>query len=519
VIAKNKNRGRTAISKDGVGINRRAVLGASGAVLLAASVASGRSSGDAGLDDKRRPPNRDSGESRAIATYVTETRYDALPEFVRTISKRSILDAIGVSMAAAGLEPACDPFLQLAFDSGPGPSVVLGTGRRASMSAAALANGALAHALDYEDAHDPSFTHPNAATVAAAISVADARDGISGREFIVAVTVGCDLVARLSMAQGNVGQRPVAYYPPAIVGTFGATAAAARLLKLSAEQTLDAFSLALCANSASAQILFSPYSDIRAIRDGFCAQTGVQAALLAAAGTKGFDKPFEGEGGFYDMYSGGLCSPGRLTAQLGDRFAGEQVGFKAWPACRATHIYIQAILEGLRRGSINAPEIETMTAYVKSSDLIVCEPEAEKRRPRAAIDAKFSIYYTLAETLLRERIDLASFASEALSDPVTLQLADKIDYKVDEEKARPGDEGGGPLLSIRMKGGTEVQLGIDSLYGSPENPMSQQALVRKFIDCGLAAPAGYPERNLQAFAGTILALEDVPDVRAITQAL
>src|SRR5690348_1654524 len=104
----------------------------------------------------------------------------------------------------------------------------------------------------------------------------------------MAVMLGSDVCCRISMAQGNVDELPKAFYPPAIAGTFGATATAARLMQLTPEQTLDAFSLALCQNSCSAEILSDAYSDIRAVRDGLCAQVGVQAAQLARRGVKGF---------------------------------------------------------------------------------------------------------------------------------------------------------------------------------------------------------------------------------------
>jgi 2-methylcitrate dehydratase PrpD len=499
------------------GLTRRTVLAAGGLLALSPH-AVGATAGGGG--ENRRPPDPASGESLEVARFVAETPFEALPAPTVKMTRLAILDAIGVSMAAAGLEPACRPFLDLAFDSEGGDAVVMGTSRRCSIGMSALANGALAHALDYEDAHEPSFTHPNAATVAAAVSVADGQGGVSGKEFISAVAVGCDLVCRLALAQGRVGELPVeGFYPPAIVGTFGAAAAAARLLRLDARQTVDAMSLALCVNSCSAEILFSPYSDIRAIRDAFCAQAGVQAALLARRGVKGFAAPFEGKGGFFAMYAGGRCLPGVLTDGLGERFAGQDISFKAWPACRATHFYIQAILENHELHATPVAEIESVRAFVKPSDMIVCEPAAEKRRPRAAIDAKFSLYFTLATALRHGKVDLGSFDVNALGDAATLALADKIHYTVDAQAARPRAEGGGDLLVVRLADGSERRWGIDRPFGSPQNPMSDEQLVGKFIDCGLASPNAPKRGDLEALAANILSLDDLADVRSVTRRL
>lgn len=500
---------------NGFKVSRRSLFGAGGGLLLGAATAT------AGNEDPATRPVSEAakGLSRQLATFVSDTPFDALPVASVTMTKRSIMDAIGVSMAAAGLEDACKPFLELAFSDAADDAVVIGTGRKSGMIMAALGNGALAHALDYEDAHGASFTHPNAATVAAALAVADARGAVTGKAFITAVAVGCDLVCRLSIARGNLGKPPRAFYPPAIVGTFGATAAAARLMQLDANEVLDALSLVLCSNSHSAQILYSPYSDIRAVRDGLCAQAGVQAALLASRGVKGFDSPIEGKGGFFSMYSDARFVPGALTDGLGTSFAGEEVGFKAWPACRASHIYIQAILEGLEKDGLDPAEVESVHANVKESDLIICEPAAEKRRPRAAIDAKFSLYFVVATALLNRQVVLGSFNGDAMRESAVLALADRVTYEIDEAEARPRAEGGGTLLTVRLSDGSERRWGIDTLYGSPANPMSENALVRKFVDCGRAAPTGPGDAELEQVARTLLALESVSDMRTITKNL
>ena len=456
----------------------------------------------------------------ALAKYVASTRFEDLPADVLTMTKYSILDAIGVSMAASGLEAACRPFIDTALGSGSAEqSVVMGTGARTSMIMAALANGALAHALDYEDAHDPSRTHPNAATVAAAISIADATTGISGKQFMLAVALGCDVTCRLSMAQGNVNELPKAFYPPAIVGTFGATASASRLLGLTPEQTLNAFSLALGQNSCSAEILFDAYSDIRAVRDSFCAQTGVQAAQLAKRGVKGFQRPIEGQGGFFAMYAQGQQVPGLLTRELGVRFEGRNVGFKAWPACRDTHLYIQAILEGMQREPVAVDQIVEVRAFVNESNLIVCEPAGEKRRPRGAIDAKFSLYFTLASALLHRDITLRSYTTEALAQADVLQLAQKVHYTLDASRTRLDGRETRDLLEVRLRDGSTRRWGVRHLYGSPENPLAESALVSKFIDCGLAARKPQRTTDLQALARQILSLEEVADMKSVTRFL
>ncbi|TXS90262.1 MmgE/PrpD family protein [Parahaliea maris] len=499
---------------------RRGVLLAGASLALAIPTAKALPDATGALSMAAAGEPRATGESRRVAEFIALCTFEQLPDAAVRMARYSILDALGVSMAAAGLEPACAPFIRFAQDDGAaGTAVILGTGLRAHPLTVALVNGSLAHALDYEDTHGASFTHPNAAAVAAAFSLASARGGVTGKRFITAVALGCDITCRLSLAQGNVGAPPDQYYPPAIVGTFGATVAASYLLGLDARQVLDALSLALCANSASAAIVFNPHSDIRAIRDGQCAQVGLQSALLAQQGVRGFDAPFEGKGGFFDMYSRGHYLPGVMVDGLGSRFAGEDVGYKAWPACRATHIYIQAILEGMQRDPVAISEIEKVTVFIRELDLIVSEPAAGKRRPRAAIDAKFSIYFVVATALLTREVTLKSFTAEALVRKDLLNLADKVKYQRNDSQARPGSEGGGTLLTITLRDGSQRHWGIDTLYGSPANPLSEEVLKQKFVDCGLMAQRDISADTLQAIAEQVLSLDAIDDMRTLSQSL
>jgi len=495
-------------------IDRRRLLGAT-AGLVAAAVAPGPATGQGApageASDPRRPADPGSGESLALARHVAHARFEDVPAEAVRLGRYSLLDALGVSLAASGLEPACRPFLDQAIEEGRGgTAVVLGTGKRSTPGLAALANGSLAHALDYEDAHDPSRTHPNAAAVATAVALATAGRKLDGREMLMAVMIGSDVCCRISMAQGNVDELPKAFYPPAIAGTFGATATAARLLRLTPEQTLDAFSLALCQNSCSAEILSDAYSDIRAVRDGLCAQVGVQAAQLAQRGVKGFSRPIEGERGLYAMVAGGRHVPGRLTADLGRRFEGQFVGFKAWPACRDAHPYVQAVLEGQRRDRLRPDDIVSIRAFVPERSLIICEPRDEKRRPRAAIDAKFSVYFTVASALLRRNVGFANFEPAALRDGATLALADRVDYTVDR---------GRPRLVVTLRDGGTREWSIASLYGSPENPMGEADLRAKFIDCGQRAARPLRASQLEALADRLLAVERETDVAALLRLL
>jgi 2-methylcitrate dehydratase PrpD len=451
----------------------------------------------------------DSGESLTLARYVARTGFEDVPADVVEMTQRSILDAIGVSLAASGLEPACRPFIDHALESGGSKeSSILGTGRQVAAIHAALANGSLAHAMDYEDAHEETRTHPNAAAIAAALPLAE-RLGASGRDLIVAVALGCDVVCRLARALVTEGAPPPGFYQPAIVGTFGAATAAAKLLGLSPEGVLDTWSLALCQNSCSAELQNSPESQIRAVREGPCARVGLEAALLAAKGVRGFEAPFEGKSGFFVMYAQG-AQQRSLLGDLNTRFAGRDVSFKAWPSCRDTHVYVQAALELLDQRPIDPRDIAAVTAIVTPQNMIVCEPADLKRRPRTAIAGKFSLYYTLATAIIDRRVEFGSFADAALARPQVLALGDKVAYRVD-----PDAVGRGEVLEVELRDGTTLRHSVRAVYGSPAAPLPIDALVAKFVDCGGRALRPRSANRLQQVAAELLALDRVASVRKV----
>ena len=159
-----------------------------------------------------------------------------------------------------------------------------------------MANGAMAHALDFEDTHDATLVHPHAAAVPAALALAELLGGVSGPDLITAVATGADLACRLALGfveppQGH------GYYLIPMLGMYAASAACGKLLRLNEDELIEAFALASCQAICSDELVTYPPSHLRAIRDAFTAKAGILGALLARQGVKAFDRPFEARGG------------------------------------------------------------------------------------------------------------------------------------------------------------------------------------------------------------------------------
>jgi 2-methylcitrate dehydratase PrpD len=450
--------------------------------------------------------------SAQIAQHIAHSEYAQLPIATIAATKRAILDGVGVMLAASGVSEDVLPFVALArSQAGSAQATLLGFRERVNLPMAALANGAMAHALDFEDAFDPAPSHPNASLLPASISVAEARSPVAGREFIVAVATGCDLVCRLALSL----RQPMesgGWYPPPILGGFGAAAAVSRLLRLSPAQITDAFSLLLCQNTCPGEIKHSPDSVIRAVREAFPAQAAVLSCLLAERGVRGFAHPLEGPGGFFALYASGCFATSDLIDDLGSRYWIEQLSFKKWPCCRGTHAYIEAAqtLRGLH--GLHSDDIVQMKIVGGELQRMLCEPALSKRRPQTVIGAKFSLPFSLAVALRDPEVTLSSFTQESLVDPTLLSLAARCAFEF-EHGLGPHSAAG--ELVLELKSGSVLRHKISAALGDAARPLDEASLRAKFVDCAMHAAIPLTRGSAERMADRILNLEREPDAGAL----
>jgi 2-methylcitrate dehydratase PrpD len=421
--------------------------------------------------------------SARLAAHIARPRHDALGTSTLANTRRALLDGIGVMMAASGLSPEVRPFVELArLQAGAREATILGSWERVGAGAAAFANGAQAHALDFEDAYDAAPTHPNASLIPAALALAQSRPQISGRDFLTAMAVGCDISCRMALAAGaSLELGP--WYPPPILGAFGAVAAAARLLRLDETQIRDAFSLLLCQLACPGEIKHSEHTVIRAVREAFPAQAAVTSVLLAARGVRGFETPLEGRGGFFRLFAGGAYDAAALFARLGEKFYVDDLSFKPWPSCRGTHPYIEAAQELRARYSFEARQIRSIRASIGPVQRMLIEPLTRKRAPSTAIDAKFSIPFTVAAAFVDSEVTLDSFAPAKLTDRELLGVARRVDFDYRDH----GFTLSSGALEVTLDDGRQLAAEIPEARGAPGRPLDDASLIAKFVDCATRA--------------------------------
>jgi 2-methylcitrate dehydratase PrpD len=458
-------------------------------------------------------PERTEGLSDAIAAHIVGTRFEDVPEAAIRSAERSLLDAVGVMLGASGIDDPARTFVDLVLsEAGAEQATVLGSARRVPAAAAAFANGALAHALDFEDSIDTLPVHPNAQVIPAVLALAES-EGLSGARLLTAIAVGCDLAARVAAAAGHrMSER--GWYPPPIAGAIGATGAAANLLGLDHRQTLDAFSLAISQTTASGEIKFSPQSVLRGVRDAFPATVAVRSVQLARAGIRGFDRPFEGTYGFFMTFTGGEYDVAAMLDGLGTRFAGEEVSFKPWPSCRGTHAFVEAALHLL--DGVDSADVASIRLDGPPVTRMLAEPRAGKIAPTAAIDAKFSLPFTVASAVLQRDITLDSFSPAALAAPETLELAARVDFDVEPAYADLLTAG---RTTITLTDGRTLTHEVRTPRGSLENPISEQGLIDKFTTLAGVADLPMDAATAARAADTLLGFRRVADVRVTMEDL
>lgn len=455
--------------------------------------------------------------SRTLARFVAETSYEDLPVSTCEMAKRCLLDGVGVSLAATALADVCVPFRDYAIEQGGRPECTLfGSDVRVPAALAAFANGALAHALDFEDSHDGALLHPNAPTLPAVLAVSEAFAPIGGRDAITAIVVGCEVACRIGLAL-DVPLDRYGWYPPPLIAAFGATAAVGKLMKLDATQLVDAFSLTLCQATCSAELKTSAHSDVRAVRDAFPAQVAVCSALLARKGVKGFDQPLEGPAGFFALYARGEYSSGPLLDELGGRFEIDRISFKPWSSCRGTHVFIEAAQRLIQAHRVDAQDIAAVELTGSRLNRMLAEPLEQKRRPATAIDAKFSLPFIVAVALQRGTVTLDDFSPAALQDTATLELARKVTYTCRDSQPDKGIEALRGSVTIQTREGSRYQIEIAEPLGSERRPLEDDALMGKFSDCCRRARVAQNADSIASWAQQILSLEACGDLRPLVR--
>jgi 2-methylcitrate dehydratase PrpD len=363
------------------------------------------------------------GLTRRLAAFAAEADASRFPESARTSAKLSLLDWCAVGRAGVD-EPVSRIVREMVeAEGGTAEASLFGSATKLPARAAALANGATSHALDYDDTHFDYVGHPSVAIFPAALAMAERVDA-SGRAFLDAALIGLETAVRIGRWLGTAHYQH-GFHQTSTAGSFGAAAACARLLGLDAERA--AHSLGIAATRASG--LKSQFGTMgKPYHAGMAASNGVEAATLAARGFVSRADGIECEQGFGATHAGegGPIDP--VLEGLGRTFRFERVQYKLHACCHGTHAAIEALLALRERDGVAAGDIDSIALVVNPRWLRVCDIA----RPRTGLEAKFS--YRLTSAMVFGELDtsaLASFSEATCARADLVALSERVRVEAD----------------------------------------------------------------------------------------
>lgn len=440
-----------------------------------------------------------------LADFTVSLRFDALPADVVASTRLRTLDVLGLALAASTYDFA--PPVIAAVEGGAGPCTIIGTRKTAVPAGAALANGTLAHGLDFDDTHAASITHASAVVIPTALAVAE-NAGISGRDVITAAVAGYEAIARLGMAAPGAFHAR-GWHATSACGAFAAALTAGKLLGLDAARLTHALGLAGSFASGLMEFL-ADGSTVKRVHAGWAAHAGVFAATLAAGGVTGPASVLEGRFGFYRTFVDAAPLAAAFDT-LGRQWETPRIGYKPYPCCHLAHAYIDCALRLRHEQLVEVDAIAAIECRVPAGEVpIICEPRAVKLRPRSTYEAQFSLPYAVAAALIDGRVGLDTFTPSRLADEPLLALAARVQHVVDPASTFP--DGFPGWVRVRLADGRVVEAREPDGRGGPARPLPESAIVEKFRD---NAGRALPEARRDELERAVLSLDGAPDVRKV----
>lgn len=441
-----------------------------------------------------------------FARHALKTPLSAMPAAAKAAARIFILDTIGVGVAGARASYA-DDILRAARRWGAAglsdAAHVLGRRVRLPAPAAAFVNGFQIHCQEFDCVHEAAVVHPMATIGAALFAECETR-GTAGEDLLAATIVAVDVAAGLGVAS----KAPIRFFRPANAGLFGATLGVARLRGFTIDTALDAlgFALAQCSGTMQAHVEGKPALPMQIAN---AARAALTACDIAKAGVPGPHDVFEGPFGYLELFEGEFDLAPAL-ASLGAAWRITEVSHKPFPTGRAAQGGIAAVKE-LRRRGVNADNLVRLDL---TAPPLIKRLVGRPATPQMSVNyARLCFQYCAAVALVRGDVRLDDFSPEALNDPTVARVAAKI--RVEDDGSSNPAAFTPQVLRAQLTGGSVVEIIVDRLPGSPEQPLDRAAHLEKFRRC-VAFGFGAPRSDLaDQLIGRTDSLEEEKDVSSL----
>jgi len=444
-----------------------------------------------------------------IARFVVDSGYENMPVDAVKKAKRSALDCLGAALAGVS-EPVSQTITAYVTKlGGPPQASVFGAGVKVSVADAALANGCVAHGLDYDDC-GVKIGHPSVLILPAVLSLGE-NLGASGKEILTAYILGLEVEGKLALhADFKLMQARLNHQT--WYGSIGAAAACAKILRLDVAKTRMA--LGIAANFACG-LSANHGSMAGAMAAGNACRNGVVAALMAQEGLTANPNIIEAKNGFYDTLVGaGHHDAEPMADGLGKPFYIESpgIGLKKYPSCYHTHRALDGVFQLLgehRLSDKDIAEVDVGTSERAMRVLAFSEPATPYQ-------AKFSMPYCVAAAVVDHQVTLETFTDRKFQDRNIVETRKKVHLSFPNVPIWPGLADVGPdtefvgnPVTIRTTDGQSYSARVDIPRGDPALPLTDDELLEKYRDCGRSQLR--PD-DMERSVDLVLGLEKVADV-------
>ena len=413
-------------------------------------------------------------ETAELADYAATCRYEDFPPDVIERTKQCITDTVAAVIFGYDL-PWSRMVVAFAERNGAGGhSRILGRGtQRVHAPAAALANGALAHAFEMDNLTWPSTgVHPGATLLASALALAQER-GRGGREFIAAIVAGAEVMIRIGRATQHSNEAR-GFHAPGTTGPFGAAVACAKLLHLDGERTRNA--LGIAGSLACGLLEFARAGNgamVKRLHLGRAAESGVLAATLASEGFTGPASVLEGEFGFLRVFCGSEFDARELTRALGASYATRSIMLKRFPCHITAHTSVQAILD--LRAAHGYAAADVAAIHIAGNDKMARVNNIPS--PADIMLAQYSVPFCVALAHVRDPHDPRSFDASALHDVRIRSLAERVTITIAKDPPSPLAAD----VTVTLRDGRVLRRSVADFKGTPEQPLDSVELREKFL--------------------------------------
>ncbi|MFB6149400.1 MAG: MmgE/PrpD family protein [Halobacteriales archaeon] len=407
----------------------------------------------------------------ALADRIADTDFEAYEESTVDQAKQAIRDYVGCAIYGYQ-HPIGERIREYVEAALPGQAASILGGGSASPAGAALVNGTIGHAIDYDDTFESIVLHPTSPVFPAAFAMAETADA-DGQELVTGYITGVETAYQLGHAT-NPGHYDHGFHNTGTIGSFGSTAAAASVLGLDAEATAKA--LGIVASTASS-LKRNFGSMTKPLHAGHAAQMGVRAAMLADSGFTADDAILDDEMGYGAvMTPDGTYDPTPLEADFADGDGVADIGYKPYPSGVITHAAMEALRRIVLAEDLTPADVETITVTLDdaASEMLI------HAQPENALQAKFSIEFCLVAILRERTVGVKEFSDEYVTEAATREQLGKVERAFEPNLFGDRFAGYGARVVVETTDGRRIAAEERQAPGSPSNPVGEKRLKRKF---------------------------------------